>query len=70
MSPGAYVERVRLEAARRTVECADTPLARVAAETGFGTGGEPATGLRLRARRLPCRLRHRFGLRTAQALPA
>lgn len=37
MSPGAYVDRVRLEAARRRVEESDRPLAAVAAETGFGT---------------------------------
>ena len=37
MSPGAYVDRVRLEAARRRVEESDRPLAAVAADTGFGT---------------------------------
>jgi transcriptional regulator GlxA family with amidase domain len=37
LSPGGYVERVRLEAARRSVECTDHPLAAVAADTGFGT---------------------------------
>ena len=37
MTVGAYVERVRLEAARRSVECTDHPIAAVAARTGFGT---------------------------------
>jgi transcriptional regulator GlxA family with amidase domain len=37
MSPGCYVDRVRLEAARRGVECTDHPLAAVAADTGLGT---------------------------------
>ncbi|HZZ45450.1 MAG TPA: helix-turn-helix domain-containing protein [Pseudonocardia sp.] len=37
MSPGHYVERVRLEAARRSVESTDHPLAAIAAATGFGT---------------------------------
>ncbi len=34
---GAYIERVRLEAARRSVECTDHPITTVAAHTGFGT---------------------------------
>lgn len=37
MTPGAYIERARLEAARRRVETTDHPLAAVAAGTGFGT---------------------------------
>jgi transcriptional regulator GlxA family with amidase domain len=37
MSAGGYVERVRLEAARRRVERTDHPLDTVAAETGFGS---------------------------------
>jgi transcriptional regulator GlxA family with amidase domain len=37
-SAGGYVERVRLEAARRRIERTDHPLETVAAETGFGTG--------------------------------
>jgi transcriptional regulator GlxA family with amidase domain len=37
MSAGSYVERVRLEAARRLVERTDHPLDTVAADTGFGS---------------------------------
>lgn len=37
VSLGHYVDRVRLEAARRAVETSDRPLATVAAETGLGT---------------------------------
>lgn len=37
MSPGRYAEQVRLEAARRDGETTDRTLARVAADTGFGT---------------------------------
>jgi transcriptional regulator GlxA family with amidase domain len=37
MPAGAYVERVRLEIARRSVEWTEHPLATVAADTGFGT---------------------------------
>lgn len=37
MSPGGYVERVRLEAARHSIESTDQPFATVAADTGFGT---------------------------------
>ncbi|WP_285596950.1 DJ-1/PfpI family protein [Actinomycetospora sp. NBRC 106378] len=37
VSLGHYVDRVRLDAARRAVEAGDRPLAAVAAETGLGT---------------------------------
>lgn len=36
-SPGRYVERVRVEAARRTLETTDDGVAAVAKTTGFGT---------------------------------
>jgi transcriptional regulator GlxA family with amidase domain len=70
MSPGAYVERVRLEAARRTVECTDLPLATVAAETGFGTGENLRRVFVSELGVCPADYRRRFGLRTAAALPA
>jgi transcriptional regulator GlxA family with amidase domain len=37
ITPGRYVERVRLEAARRALEDTDQPIATVAATCGFGT---------------------------------
>jgi transcriptional regulator GlxA family with amidase domain len=37
ITPGRYVERVRLEAARRTLEDTAQPIATVAAACGFGT---------------------------------
>lgn len=70
MSPGAYVERVRLEAARRTVECTDLPLATVAADTGFGTGENLRRVFVSELGVSPADYRRRFGLRTAHALPA
>jgi transcriptional regulator GlxA family with amidase domain len=38
VTPARYVERVRLEAARRRLEETATPVQRVAIECGFGTG--------------------------------
>ncbi|HUB36410.1 MAG TPA: GlxA family transcriptional regulator [Solirubrobacteraceae bacterium] len=38
ITPGRYVERVRLEAARRALEDTRLPVARVAAECGFASG--------------------------------
>jgi transcriptional regulator GlxA family with amidase domain len=70
MSPGAYVERVRLEAARRTVECTDLPLATVAADTGLGTGENLRRIFVSELGVSPADYRSRFGLRTAQPLPA
>lgn len=70
MSPGAYVERVRLEAARRTVECTDLPLATVAADTGFGTGENLRRVFVSELGVSPADYRRRFGLRTDHALPA
>jgi transcriptional regulator GlxA family with amidase domain len=70
MSPGAYVERVRLEAARRTVECTDLPLATVAADTGLGTGENLRRIFVSELGVSPADYRRRFGLRTAQPLPA
>jgi transcriptional regulator GlxA family with amidase domain len=37
MSPGSYIELVRLEAARRGLETTDHTLARIADDAGFGT---------------------------------
>jgi transcriptional regulator GlxA family with amidase domain len=70
MSPGAYVERVRLEAARRTVEFTDLPLATVAADTGFGTGENLRRVFVSELGVSPAEYRRRFGLRSVEALPA
>ena len=36
-TPAAYVEQVRVEAARRTLELTDAPVAAIASDCGFGT---------------------------------
>jgi transcriptional regulator GlxA family with amidase domain len=61
LSPGSYVERVRLEAARRTVECTDRPLAAVAADTGFGTGENLRRAFVAELGVCPAEYRRRFG---------
>ncbi len=70
MTPGAYVERVRLEAARRSVECTDHPLAAVAADTGFGTGENLRRVFVAELGVSPAEYRRRFGLHRPAALPA
>jgi transcriptional regulator GlxA family with amidase domain len=70
MSPGAYVERVRLEAARRAVEFTDRPMAAVASDTGFGTGENLRRVFVTELGVSPAEYRRRFGLRPAAALPA
>jgi transcriptional regulator GlxA family with amidase domain len=37
MTPGAYVEAVRVDRARMLLEASDTPVETVAHECGFGT---------------------------------
>jgi transcriptional regulator GlxA family with amidase domain len=49
MAPGAYVERVRTEAARRQLEESDDTVAAIAGRCGFGT---PETLRRTFIRRL------------------
>ena len=59
-SPGRYVERVRVEAARRELETTDATLDLIAARCGFGT---PETSRRSVQRRLgvaPDAYRRRF----------
>lgn len=70
MTPGAYVERVRLEAARRSVECTDHPLAAVAADTGFGTGENLRRVFVAELGVSPAEYRRRFSLHHPTALPA
>ena len=70
MSPGCYIERVRLEAARRAVECTDHPLATVAADTGFGTSENLRRVFVAELGVAPADYRRRFGRSTAHALPA
>jgi transcriptional regulator GlxA family with amidase domain len=60
MTPARYVERVRLEAARRALEEGGEPLARIARTCGFGT---PETMRRTFLRTLgvgPAEYRRRF----------
>jgi transcriptional regulator GlxA family with amidase domain len=68
ISPGGYVDRVRLEAARRMVECTDRPLAVVAAETGFGTGENLRRVFVAELGVCPAEYRRRFALRAPQPL--
>jgi transcriptional regulator GlxA family with amidase domain len=63
MSPGAYVDRVRLEAARRRVEESDIPLAAVAADTGFGTRENLRRVFVAELGVCPAEYRRRFSLR-------
>ena len=51
VTPARYVERVRLEAARRHLEDTAEPIAAVAAACGFGTRGDDAPHVPARARR-------------------
>jgi transcriptional regulator GlxA family with amidase domain len=69
MTPARYVERVRLEAARRALEEGGDPLAAIARASGFGT---PETMRRVFLRALgvgPAEYRRRFqsSARRAQA---
>jgi transcriptional regulator GlxA family with amidase domain len=70
ISPGSYVERVRLEAARRSVECTDHPLAAVAARTGFGTAENLRRVFVASLGVSPADYRRRFGRPTRTPLPA
>jgi transcriptional regulator GlxA family with amidase domain len=61
IAPAAYVERVRLETARRLLETTGSPIERVAEAAGFGT---PESLRRALARRVGLSLREyraRFG---------
>lgn len=69
-TPGRFVERVRLEAARRELETSDATLDVVAARCGFGTA---ETLRRVFQRRLcvaPDAYRRRFRLAAAERTPA
>jgi transcriptional regulator GlxA family with amidase domain len=70
VAPGAYIERVRLEAARRAVECTDHPLATVAADTGFGTSENLRRVFVAEMGVSPAEYRRRFGRPAGHALPA
>ena len=69
MSPGAYVDRVRLEAARRRVEETDRPLTAVAADTGFGTRENLRRVFVAELGVCPAEYRRRFSLRVGVAGP-
>ncbi len=66
--PGVYVERIRLEAARRVIECTDRPLAAVAADTGLGTGENLRRVFVAELGVCPAEYRRRFGLRASAPL--
>lgn len=70
MTPGAYVERVRLEAARRSVECTAHPLSTVAANTGFGTGENLRRVFVAELGVSPAEYRRRFGFHPPATQPA
>jgi transcriptional regulator GlxA family with amidase domain len=70
VTPARYVERVRLEAARRRLEDSADPIAAVASECGFGT---PETMRRVFLRSLgvgPAEYRRRFQSQTVSAAAA
>ncbi len=58
--PGAYVERIRTEAARRQLTETDDPVTVVAARCGFGSSETHASPLRPPARRLAGQYRKTF----------
>ncbi len=69
ITPARYVERLRLEAARRALEDTREPLAAIAARCGFGT---PETMRRTFLRALgvgPAEYRRRFHLATTTTAP-
>ncbi len=72
VTPARYVERVRLEAARRLLEDSAEPIAAVADACGFGTA-ETMRRVFLRTLEVgPAEYRRRFqagGVRSAEALP-
>ncbi|MGA2320891.1 MAG: GlxA family transcriptional regulator [Solirubrobacteraceae bacterium] len=70
VTPGRYVERVRLEAARRRLEDTPDPIATVAAACGFGTA-ETMRRVFLRALEVgPAEYRRRFQSQAARSRAA
>jgi transcriptional regulator GlxA family with amidase domain len=70
VTPARYVERVRLEAARRRLEDSTDPIATIAADCGFGT---PETMRRVFLRALevgPAEYRRRFQSQTVSSRAA
>ncbi|WJV45990.1 GlxA family transcriptional regulator [Streptomyces flavofungini] len=58
--PAAYVEAVRVEAARRLLESTDEPLERVAADSGFGSVETLHRAMRKQIDTTPAAYRRRF----------
>nr|WP_253763836.1 helix-turn-helix domain-containing protein [Hamadaea flava] len=61
-TPGAYVEAVRVEAARRLLESTDQPLAQVATACGLGSVETLHRALRKQIGTTPAAYRRRFRL--------
>jgi len=59
-TPGAYVERLRVEAARSRLESGDSPLGAVAAACGFGTAETFRRAFQRHVGASPSRYRERF----------
>ena len=60
VTPGRYVEQVRIEAARRILEESDDPIARVARACGFGTAETMRRSFLRALRTGPTEYRRRF----------
>jgi transcriptional regulator GlxA family with amidase domain len=60
MTPGDYVEAVRVEAARRILEESDTPLKKVASMCGFGDQSGIRRAFMRRINVTPVEYRERF----------
>jgi transcriptional regulator GlxA family with amidase domain len=62
VTPGCYVDAVRVEAARGALEMTRQPIKHIARETGFGTPATMAGVFRRRVGLSPVEVRQRFGL--------
>jgi transcriptional regulator GlxA family with amidase domain len=63
MTPAAYVEHARVEAARHRLETTDETLSRIAGACGFGTVSTLARAFRRTVHTTPSEYRDRFGRR-------
>ena len=61
MSPGRYVERVRLETARRQLESTDLSVEQIAAASGFGSAETLRRVFHQRLQVSPAEYRRTFG---------
>jgi transcriptional regulator GlxA family with amidase domain len=63
MTPGAYVERARVERAQQALQTSRAPVALVARSSGFGTAGTMRRAFIRRAGVTPVEYRNRFALK-------